>query len=119
MATIRSMLPAVAQPYTEALVGAALGALVGGYVVKRKGAAGALVGAIAGFGVALTRKGGTFPFAAGEFAGLEEIIEELPGGVEEEVIIPEWQRDWRRHSWDRHRHSGFGWQGRHHGGHHW
>lgn len=99
MSTIRSMLPAAVQPYTEAVVGAVLGALVGGYVVKSKATTGALVGAIAGYGVALTRKGGATPFVAGYYAGAEEIIEQLPDGQVEELVMPEWQRDWRRHGW--------------------
>jgi hypothetical protein len=101
MSTIRSMLPAAAAPYTEAIVGAALGAIVSAFVVKRKMTTGALVGAIAGYGIALTRKGGAVPFVAGDgyYAGAEEVVEELPGGQVEELVMPDWQRDWRRHGW--------------------
>lgn len=104
MSTIRSMLPAVAAPYTEAVVGAALGALVSAFVVKKKMTTGALVGAIAGYGIALTRKGGAAPFVAGDgyYAGAEEVFEQLaPAYIEQE---PEWERDWRRHGWH-------GWRG--------
>ena len=102
MSTIRSMLPAAVAPYTEAVVGAALGALVGSLVLKKKMTTSALVGAVAGYGVMLTRQGGVAPFVAGNgyFAGAEEIIEQLPDGqVAEELVVPEWQRDWRRHGW--------------------
>lgn len=97
MATIRSMLPAPLQPYTEAVVGAALGALVGGYVVKRSATSGALVGAIAGYGLMLTKKAGAMPFTAGGYYAGEEVVEQLlPGPVEG---VPDWERDWRRHGW--------------------
>ena len=109
MATIRSMLPLTIQPYTEAVVGAALGALVSSLVIKKSATKGALVGALAGYGLMLTKKGGAMPFTAGYYVGAEEVVEQLPGGGAEEVLIPgmpEWQRDWRRHGWH-------GWHGQH------
>jgi outer membrane lipoprotein SlyB len=108
MATIRSMLPIQLQPYTEAVVGAALGALVGGYVVKKSATSGAIVGAIAGYGVMLTKKSGAMPFTAGYFTGAEEVVEQLPDGQDVVIpgMMPDWQRDWRRHGWH-------GWHGQH------
>jgi hypothetical protein len=61
MSTIRQMLPPVAQPFTEVVVGAGLGALIGGYVLGRRASTGALVGALAGYGVALTKAKGMWP----------------------------------------------------------
>jgi hypothetical protein len=64
------MLPVVAQPYTEIIVGAGLGALATKLLVSRgKLTTGALLGGVIGMGLLLTKKQGFFPFSAGEFAG--------------------------------------------------
>jgi len=119
MTTIRQMLPQVAQPFTEAIVGAGLGALVSRFVLKGDMTTGALVGGVAGYGLALTKARGAFPFTvapvvSGGFYAGEEVIEQLPAvdafgqqPVVEEVMIPEHHRrdDW----WRRHGGGGGGW----------
>lgn len=131
MTTVRNMLPPVAQPFTEVIVGAALGALVGGYVLKQKASTGALVGAVAGYGVLLSKASGIFPFRAAGGAYVGDSVTQFPGvpGVAgadgrygnlvmpgsdaaaqildyEEAFtqVPEWPR---HHDWDR----GEGWGG--------
>jgi hypothetical protein len=72
MSTIRQMLPSVAQPFTEVIVGAGLGALVSKFVVGRRASTGALVGALAGYGLALTKAKGVWPLsltAGGSYVG--------------------------------------------------
>src|SRR5271166_3391624 len=64
MTTIRQMLPQVAQPFTEAIVGAGLGALLSRFVLKDHMTTGAIVGAVAGYGLSLTKAKGAFPFTA-------------------------------------------------------
>ncbi len=106
MTTIREMLPGPAQNFAEVIIGAGIGALIGGYVVKRKATEGAIVGALAGYGLQLTKPKGAWPFrsvTAGYYAG-DDVIQLGPGQqqpVEEEVVptpVPEWQTEyWRRH----------------------
>jgi|SRR5208337_4185125 len=79
MTTVRNMLPPVAQPYTEVVVGAALGALVGGYVLRQKTSTGALVGAIAGYGLMLSKGEGVFPFRASGGAYVGDSVTQFPG----------------------------------------
>jgi hypothetical protein len=72
MSTIRQMLPSVAQPFTEVIVGAGFGALVSKFVVGRQASTGALVGALAGYGLALTKAKGIWPLsltAGGSYVG--------------------------------------------------
>ena len=70
MSTVRSMLPLFAQPYTEVIVGAGLGALATKFLVSRgKLTTGALLGGVIGMGLLLTKKQGFFPFSAGDYAG--------------------------------------------------
>lgn len=71
MTTIRQMLPQIAQPFTEAIVGAGLGALVSRFVLKGDMSTGAIVGGVAGYGLSLTKAKGAFPFTAagGVYAG--------------------------------------------------
>ena len=64
MSTIRQMLPHVAQPFTEAIVGAGLGALVSRFILKGDMSTGAMIGGVAGYGLALTKARGAFPFTA-------------------------------------------------------
>jgi len=107
MTTIREMLPAPAQNFAEVIIGAGIGALIGGYVVKRKATEGAIVGALAGYGLQLARPKGAWPFASavtGYYVG-DDVIQLGPNVpqqlTEEEVLpgpVPEWQAEyWRRH----------------------
>jgi|SRR5271155_3438909 len=130
MTTIREMLPGPAQNFAEVLIGAGLGALIGGYVVKRKASEGAIVGALAGYGLQLMRPKGAWPFAtAGYYVGADDVLQLGPPSTAysqpvEEVIpemVPEWQRDWRRHGWHGWDRSGAGYGQRYggFGGHGW
>ncbi len=109
MTTIREMLPAPAKSFAEVIIGAGIGALIGGYVVKRKATEGAIVGALAGYGLQLSSSRGAWPFTsstvtAGYYTG-DDVIQlgptPAPQIIEEEVVptpIPEWQTEyWRRH----------------------
>jgi hypothetical protein len=128
MSTVRSMLPAVAQPYTEVIVGAALGALVGGYVLKRTASTGALVGAIAGYGLSLTKAKGAFPFrAAGGFDSqyVGDSVTQfpgVPGAADPAAAILDFEEaipaapEWPRHEWEHRGWGGRGWGGRGWGG---
>jgi hypothetical protein len=132
MTTIRQMLPQSAQPYTEAIVGAGLGAIVSKVWFKdAPWSTGAIIGWIAGYGVALTRAKGAFPFtaptatAAGYYVGdsvtqfstMQQGYAQPYGGldqgaeiVDEEVApeyVPEWQRH-RRDDWWRRGGGGYG-----------
>jgi hypothetical protein len=129
MSTVRSMLPVQLQPYTEEVVGAALGALIGGYVLKQKASTGAIVGALCGYGLSLTKAKGAFPFrASGNFYTGEDAV--APGSqaaqeildVEEAIPapLPQWPyggygRGWDRRGWGGGFGRGFG--GRGFGGH--
>jgi len=137
MSTIRQMLPQVAQPFTEAIVGAGLGALLSRFVLRRDMTTGAIVGGVAGYGVALTKAKGAFPFAASgaEHAGGTntyylgqgaEVVEEVVQQPQPEIIpeyVPEWRRPWRRDDWWRRGGGGYGGWGAGHGyggwGHGW
>ncbi len=119
MTTIRQMLPQAAQPFTEAIVGAGLGALLSKFVLKGDLSTGAIVGGVAGYGLALTKAKGAFPFTAvsGYYVGDDAtaVVEQLPAPqvdafgqpVVEEIVIPEHRRrdDW----WRRHGGGGGGW----------
>jgi hypothetical protein len=65
------MLPKFAEPFTEIVVGAGLGALAAKFMLKGDATTGALVGAVAGYGVMLSKAKGAFPFTAvsGEYVG--------------------------------------------------
>ncbi len=133
MTTIRQMLPQVAQPFTEAIVGAGLGALVSRFVLKGDLTTGALVGGVAGYGIALTKARGAFPFtvvsgANTYYAGAEEVIEQqlpavdaygqqapTPPAIIEEVV-PDWRHP-RRDDWWRRGGGGWGRGGWGHGWH--
>lgn len=121
MTTIRQMLPRAAQPFTEAIVGAGLGALVSRFVLKADMSTGAIVGGIAGYGISLTKARGAFPFAvttAGGFYAGEDVAV-LPAidalgqqPVVEEVVeevIPEHHHHRRDDWWRRHGGGGGGW----------
>jgi hypothetical protein len=122
MTTIRQMLPQVAQPFTEAIVGAGLGALVSRFVLKGDMTTGALVGGVAGYGLALTKARGAFPFtvhtAGGFYAGEEVAVlpavdasgqQEIIEPVIEEVVLPEHHHHRRDDWWRRHGGGGGGW----------
>jgi hypothetical protein len=90
MSTVRTMLPVQLQPYTEEVVGAALGALIGGYVLKGKASTGAIVGALCGYGLSLTKSKGAFPFrAAGDFYTGQDAAADILD-VEEAAPAPQW-----------------------------
>lgn len=119
MSTVRSMLPASLQSYTEEVVGAALGALIGGYVLKGKASTGAIVGALCGYGLSLTKAKGAFPFrSAGDFYVGEDAV--APGSQAAVEILdaqealpppmpaPEWPHHEWGHGWGRGFGRGFG-----------
>lgn len=130
MGKIHDMLPGFAQPYTETLVGAGLGALAGRYLLKKKTGLGALAGAAAGYfffqkkhhevvsgyftGDSVTQfptnqMGFVSPYqqpALDQYAVQPDFGEEV---IEE--VAPEWhRRDWRRGSWRSLGHTGRGWR---------
>jgi hypothetical protein len=86
MTTVRQMLPAAAQPFTEVIVGAGLGALLSKFLLRDSMTTGAIVGGVAGYGIALTKARGAFPFTvvsgaaktSGFYAGEEVIEQQLP-----------------------------------------
>jgi hypothetical protein len=140
MTTIRQMLPQSAQPYTEAIVGAGLGALVSKFWFKdSQWSTGAVVGFIAGYGIALTRAKGAFPFTAtagGFYAG--DSVTQFPtqqqgyaqpyGGLGQGVefleeaapeVVPEYGWPRRRDDWWRRGGGGYGRGGWGHGWRRW
>lgn len=128
MSTVRQMLPAVAQPFTEAIVGAGLGALVSKFFLKGDMSTGAIVGGVAGYGIALTKARGAFPFTVttgGFYAGQDAAAlpavdasgqQPIVEPVIEEVVAPDWHRH-RRDDWWRgaYGHGGYGHGGWGHG----
>lgn len=69
MSTVRQMLPKFAEPFTEVVVGAGLGALVSKFMLRGEMTTGAMVGAVAGYGVMLSKGKGAFPFTATSVSG--------------------------------------------------
>jgi hypothetical protein len=125
MSTVRALLPDFARPFTEVIVGATLGALTSSFVLNKHASTGAIVGAIAGAGVAMTKKTGMFPFvsAGGYYAGADDAAADgsaaLPpppvaSEVVEEVALPPYGQSWPhhyRHGWGYPGHGG-GWDHR-------
>jgi hypothetical protein len=119
------MLPSVAQPFTEAIVGAGLGALLSKFVLRGEISTGAIIGGVAGYGIALTKAKGAFPFTAvaGEYVG-DDVIEQLAAPTQpldaygqpvvEEIVSPDWHRP-RRDDWWRRGGGGYGRGGWGHG----
>jgi hypothetical protein len=118
------MLPQAAQPYTEAIVGAGLGALLSKFLLRGDLTTGAIVGGVAGYGVSLTKARGAFPFTvmSGSFYTGEDVVEQqlpavnaygqqplTPPATIVEEIIPEYRRPWRRDDWWRHGGGNYGW----------